>query len=40
MTEMKRLICMILAAAILAGICMTVFAEDDGDDSVIVPVDF
>ena len=36
---MKRLICMILAAAILAGICMTVFAEDDEDDSVVVPVD-
>ena len=37
---MRRLICMILAAAVLAGICMTVFAEDDEDDSVIVPVEF
>ena len=37
---MKRLICMILAAAILTGICMTVLAESDEDDSVIVPVDY
>ena len=36
---MKRLICMMLAAALLAGICIWSSAEDDGDESGVIPVD-
>ena len=35
---MKRLICIVLTAALAAGICMAAMAEDE-DDSVIIPVD-